>query len=97
MELTYHLVTATSVDAERAFSIGGRVITKLRNRLSDKSARSSIVLASWLKNKDFMCKAEMRGALENRWRRGKNRAQNAEQTQESGSNEYINISDDEKD
>lgn len=67
------MLSATSIDAERAFSMGGRVITKLRNRLSDVSARASIVLASWLKNPAFDASREMKELLENQWKRGKSR------------------------
>lgn len=61
------------MDVERAFSKGGHVITKLRNRLSDRSSRASIVLASWLQYPEFSAKKEMKEVLETRWKRGKNR------------------------
>lgn len=56
--------------------MGGRVITKLRNRLSDESARASIVLASWLKNPAFNARREMKEFLENQWKRGKGAERN---------------------
>jgi hypothetical protein len=39
--------TATSVDAERAFSRGGLTVSKLRHSLSDSSVCAATCLASW--------------------------------------------------
>ncbi|TFK79869.1 hypothetical protein K466DRAFT_579083 [Polyporus arcularius HHB13444] len=39
---------ATSVDAERSFSRGGLVVSKLRHNLSDESTRAATVLNSWM-------------------------------------------------
>lgn len=66
-----HSLLATSIDVERAFSLGGLVITKHRNRLSEESARTSIVLASWLKNPEFCAEKEMREKLVTMWKREK--------------------------
>jgi hypothetical protein len=38
---------ATSTDVERAFSRGGRTVSKTRHALSDESVRSATVLGSW--------------------------------------------------
>lgn len=87
--LTSFPFAATSVDVERAFSMGGQVITKLRNRLSDKTARASIVLASWLQHPEFTARVEMKDLLENRWKRGKNRLD----AEDGGVEEVIEIND----
>lgn len=63
--------TASSKDVERAFSLGGKVITKLRNRLSEESARTSIVLASWLEYSAFSAEKEMKQKLSEMWKRRK--------------------------
>ncbi len=39
---------ATSVDAERSFSRGGLVVSKLRRNLSDESTRAATVLNAWM-------------------------------------------------
>ena len=39
--------TATSVDAERAFSRGRLMVNRLRTSLSDRSVRAGTVLGSW--------------------------------------------------
>lgn len=64
-------MTATSIDVERAFSLGGLVITKQQNRLSEESARTSIVLASWLKNPEFCAERELKEKLSSMWKREK--------------------------
>jgi len=38
---------ATSTDVERAFSHGGRTVSKTRHALSDESVRSATILGSW--------------------------------------------------
>lgn len=43
-------ITATSVPAERLFSLAGLVITKLRNKLNDRSVRALMCLPSWGKS-----------------------------------------------
>ncbi|XP_015118459.1 uncharacterized protein LOC107042094 [Diachasma alloeum] len=40
-------IPATSVPAERLFSLAGLIITNLRNSMSDKSARALLCLHSW--------------------------------------------------
>ena len=45
MQLTR--ITATSVEAERAFSRGRLTVSRLRHSLSDASVRASTLLGSW--------------------------------------------------
>ena len=40
--------TATSIDLEQLFSFSGGTISKLRNQLSDKSARATVLLGQWV-------------------------------------------------
>lgn len=42
-------IPATSVPSEQAFSKSGNIITKKRNRLSNKNIQASMCLSSWLK------------------------------------------------
>ncbi|RPD67915.1 hypothetical protein L226DRAFT_428613, partial [Lentinus tigrinus ALCF2SS1-7] len=41
--------SATSVDAERAFSRGGLTVSKLHCNLSDESTCAATVFSSWMK------------------------------------------------
>ncbi|KAJ7716708.1 ribonuclease H-like domain-containing protein, partial [Mycena metata] len=47
MCLDYLSAPATSVDAERLFSFSGGTIMKLRNQLSENSARSTVMVGQW--------------------------------------------------
>ena len=46
-DLLISLYTATSTDAERAFSRGGLTVSKMRHSLSDQSSRAATVLGAW--------------------------------------------------
>ena len=53
--LTYiHVTTATSTDAERAFSSGRLTVSRLRHSLSDASVRAGTLLGSWSKIPDIV-------------------------------------------
>ena len=47
----YLCIQATSVASEQAFSIAGLTISPLRNRLEAETARITLCLKSWLREK----------------------------------------------
>ncbi|KZT31362.1 hypothetical protein SISSUDRAFT_1038491 [Sistotremastrum suecicum HHB10207 ss-3] len=47
MAKDYCSAPASSVDAERAFSLAGRIVTPLRSSLGDKHIRMTVLLNSW--------------------------------------------------
>lgn len=73
MGVDYLSANATVVDGERAFSRGGRVVSKLRHRLSDRSIRASTVLGSWLQHGGILDDARMIEHFDNKEKRGKNK------------------------
>ena len=62
---------ATSIDVERVFSLAGRVLTKLRNRLNDENTQTCVILSSWLSYPAFNAEIEMRKKLSELWKREK--------------------------
>lgn len=66
------LLPATSVDVERGFSRGGRVVSKLRHNLSEDSTRAATVLSEWVENSVFSASSDFAARLADGWKRGKN-------------------------
>lgn len=64
---------ATSVDAERLFSFSGATVTKLRNQLSEDSARAAVMVGQWAAEPDLIAVEELEHALVEGWSRGKKR------------------------
>ena len=64
---------ATSVDPERLFSFSGGMISKLRNQLSDDSARSIVMVGLWGKVGGLLTEQEFEAKIKKGWSRGKKR------------------------
>ena len=47
----YLTIQATSVPSERAFSISGLTISKIRNKLDPETARAIICMKNWISEK----------------------------------------------
>jgi len=47
----YLSIQATSVASEQAFSIAGKTISEVRNRLDGETARGILCLKSWVEKK----------------------------------------------
>ena len=65
-------MSATSVDAERAFSRGRLTVSRLRHSLSDASVRANTVLGSWAGIPGLVDEKEMIALLADK--KGKRRA-----------------------
>lgn len=60
--------TATSTDAERAFSRGGLTVSRLRHSLGDASIRASALLGSWARVDGLVDEADAIGILKGKLR-----------------------------
>ncbi|KAJ7738130.1 hypothetical protein B0H16DRAFT_1694902 [Mycena metata] len=89
----YLSAPATSVDAERLFSFSGGTIMKLRNQLSEKSARSTVMVGQWASDPDLIAVDEFQSQLAEGWaRKKKRRAPVSAEVQ--GSSKVIVVEDD---
>jgi hypothetical protein len=73
MSLDYLSAPATSVDPERLFSFSGGTISKLRNQLSDTSARATVLVGQWARNPELIAQEEFERTLVDGWSRKKKR------------------------
>ncbi|KAJ7730732.1 hypothetical protein B0H16DRAFT_1329794, partial [Mycena metata] len=88
-----HFLFSTSVDAERLFSFSGGTIMKLRNQLSEKSARSTVMVGQWASDPDLIAVDEFQSQLAEGWARKKKwRAPVSAEAQ--GSSKVIVVEDD---
>ncbi|KAH9017262.1 hypothetical protein EDB84DRAFT_1276614, partial [Lactarius hengduanensis] len=62
---------ATSVDPERVFSFSRGTITKLRNQLSEDSARSTVMVGLWSKVEGLLPEQEFEMKIREGWTRSK--------------------------
>lgn len=63
------------MDPERLFSFSGGTITKLRNQLSDDSARTTVLVGQWANVEGLLATEEFEENLWKGWsRKGKRRA-----------------------
>lgn len=65
---------ATSVDPERLFSFSGGTISKLRNQLSDESARATVLVGQWGGVPGLLPIDEMEKQLKAGWTRKKDKS-----------------------
>ena len=68
-----YLFVATSVDPERVFSFSGGTITKLRNQLSEDSARATVMVGLWSKVEGLLPEQEFETKIREGWTRSKKR------------------------
>ena len=73
MSLDYLSAPATSVDPERLFSFSGGTISKLRNQLSDTSARATVLVGQWSTDPALIAQEEFEKSLVDGWSRKKKR------------------------
>jgi hypothetical protein len=63
------------VDLERLFSFSGGTITKLRNQLSDDSARTTVLVGQWANVEGLLAMEEFEENLRKGWnQKGKGKA-----------------------
>lgn len=65
------LLTATSVDVERAFSRGSLTVSKYRHALSDESTRAAVVLRAWSEVPGIVIDKDIQRLFEEKCRRSK--------------------------
>lgn len=63
------MASATSTDAERAFSRGGLTVSKLRHSLYDESTRAATVFGSWAESPELIPEREIIEMFKKKYKR----------------------------